>query len=175
MVIKKGVMMKKVFLCGLFLFAFISPVFAGPELVRVDNPEVGKPAVDFTLPSLKVGENNFTQLRDNQSAIIFFWATWCPHCRTALKTINGKMKELEADGVKIVLVDVGEKKNLVKKYMDKGKLPMDVLLDEKTTLSQTYGVMGVPTFIYVNKNGVIADIKHSLVSDYKRVLEKGLN
>ena len=51
---------------------------------------IGKPAPDFTLDTLSAKQVNMTSYRSGKKAIIFFWATWCPHCRVQLKELNAR-------------------------------------------------------------------------------------
>lgn len=159
---------------GLFVLLFLNINAVDAQFLRMENPEIGTTVKDFTLGSTNGESVSFNTYRDGQPTIIFFWATWCPHCRTALSTISEKAEELEANGVKMMLIDVGETKQAVEAYMSKRNLKMNVFLDDKTVVAQVFGVMGVPSFIYVNQEGVIIDIKHQLVDDYQRVLNKEL-
>ena len=81
----------KVFLRGVVLLTalvLLTPSLARGQFLFFQNPNVGKAAPDFTLATLDGDEVNMTQYREGKRAIIFFWATWCPHCRVALKELN---------------------------------------------------------------------------------------
>jgi hypothetical protein len=49
---------------------------------------------------------------------------------------------------------------------------MDVFLDEDSAVSEEYGLIGVPTFYFVDVNGIVADVMHSLPKDLEAVFTK---
>ena len=142
------------------------------QLFMMDNPNTGKSAPEFTLPTLSGRATALSAFREGKKAIIFFWATWCPHCRAALKELNERQKEFVNKDIRIVLVDVGEPAAVVKKYVEKYKVTLEVFLDEDEGESEKYDIIGVPTFFFVNKEGVIKEILHQLPENYDEILSK---
>jgi peroxiredoxin len=157
-----------VVLCGSILLA-ATPAHA--QFFRVfQNPLIGKQAPDFKLATLKSGEVSMTDFREGKSAIIFFWATWCPHCRTQLKELDKKKEELSRKGIKIILVDLQEPVRQVASYMEKNKLDLEVFLDKDQSVAEQYAIIGVPTFYFLNKDGIIRAIEHEIPSNYEEIL-----
>lgn len=141
---------------------FFSPATASAQFFYMENEDIGREVPDFTLKVLSGEEVNLTAFREGKKAIIFFWATWCPHCRVALGELNKQREEIEENNVKIVLVDIGEKEPIVSAYMEKNDISMEVFLDEDSKVAETYGLIGVPTFYFIDEDGTIKDVKHSL-------------
>ena len=155
-----------------FMFAFMGAPLASAQMSFFEflhNQQIGKAAPDFTLKNLKGEDTNMTKMRDGKNAIIFFWATWCPHCRVALKGLNRDHLEIEQKGIRIILVDVGEESEEVITHARNNQLAMDVLLDSDNSVSEKYGVVGVPTFIFVSQDGKIRGVEHSLPRDYEKL------
>jgi len=48
------------------------------------------------------------QQRNSKRVVFVFYATWCVPCREGIARISGNAAELEASGVLIVLINVGE-------------------------------------------------------------------
>jgi peroxiredoxin len=130
----------------------------------------GESAPDFTLSTLTKDNITMSVYRGGEPAILFFWATWCPHCRSALEELNAKASQIQQQGIKIILVDVGEPKDQVRSYMVERKLTLDVFLDEDSSVSSRYSLVGVPTFFLINKEGVVKSVKHELSGDYLKSL-----
>jgi len=104
----------------------------------IHNPLVGQLAPDFTLEMTSGQEVSMAQYRSDQPAMIFFWATWCPHCRKQLMELTQNRQVIEANGIKIILVDVGESLQKVLEYTDANNISFDVFLDESTETAGKY-------------------------------------
>lgn len=141
-------------------------------LFMMEEDLTGQTAPDFTLNTTKETNVNFTRYRNGQNAVIFFWATWCPHCREQLKDLNVKRELLAKDNLKLVIVNLGESKKQVEKYLKKNNIDLDVFLDEKGDLESKYQIIGVPTFFFINEEGKVTAVSHSFPDDYQGFLKK---
>ena len=133
----------------------------------INQTLIGKPATDFTLNTLKDKNVNMTKYRGGKKAIIFVWATWCPHCREELQRLSTLEQELTSKGIRIILVNLGEDKATVQNYIDRRHLPFDVFIDEEQSLEGPYQLVGVPTLFFLDENGVIKYVDHALPDDYE--------
>ncbi len=61
--------------------------------------------------------------------------------------------EFKNDGFIILAVDIQEKKNIVKKYADKEKLPFPVLLDRDGKVARIYGIRSHPDHFLIDRGG----------------------
>ena len=154
-------------LCGLLMTAVASLSFAMGNPGFINETLVGKPAADFTLNTLKEKNVNMTKYRGGQKAILFFWATWCPHCRVELKRLNELHDEIAAKGIKIILVSLGESKETVQEFILRNRYPFDVFIDEEQSLENAYQVVGVPTVVFVDEKGAVTYVDHALPDDYQ--------
>ena len=154
-------------LCGVFFIQSSSAQF-----LAFENPLIGKPAPDFTLKVAGGKKTNFTKYRDGDTAIVFFWATWCPHCRVQLLEMDAEFEMFEKKNIKLAYVDLGEKEMIVARYMKKKGVQAPIFLDTKSTLEDTYQIMGVPTFFFVNTDGIVTAVKHSLPENFEAFLNK---
>ncbi len=134
----------------------------------MENPLIGQEAPDFTLESLSGEKINFKEYRGDKKAIIFFWATWCPHCRKQIKALKEAGPVIQKKGIRMLLVDEGEKPAVVKDFLRSRPLVFPVLLDTQSKLSDVYNVIGLPTFVFVDEKGMVAQITHSLPDDYEK-------
>jgi peroxiredoxin len=162
----------KVFVRLLVCFMLILGVFGSSQamgqLFMFENPLVGEKAPDFSLKTVEGKDVNLNQLRQGQNTIVFFWATWCPHCREQLDLLSGAPgEEIEKKGTKIVLVDIGEPAAEVSSYIKKNNVRFDVLLDEQEKVSEQYHLIGVPTFVFINKDGIVQAVEHAIPEKYE--------
>ena len=138
--------------------------------VCVCPPSIGK-APNFNLKDLN-GENVELSDFEGKGVILFFWATWCARCRGHMPELNEAYKRLKEEGIELVSIAVGDTAKKVKRYMRKNKIDFPVLTDTKEGVSQSYVVVGVPTFIVIDQAGYIQFQNHFWPRDYQKYLCK---
>ena len=165
---------KKWFVAVIFFLGvqILSLAYARGQLILPSNSSTSKQAPDHALKTLSGQTMTLTQFRQGQKAVIFFWATWCPHCREQLPALMQEVPTMANKGIKMILVDVGEDASQVQQYATKNQITTEIFLDEDSSLSEQYGVLGVPTFFFVNQNGVIKGMEHSLPMDYEKIVSQ---
>ena len=132
-----------------FAFMFLSVPFAHAK----DSND--RTAGNFKLFSLSNKEYSLSSYKGKQPVILFFWTTWCPFCQAEIKKISGRTQELAGAGIEMLTINIGESKDKVMRFMIDRKINLTALLDEDTAVSNSYGVLGVPTFFLVDKEGEI--------------------
>jgi peroxiredoxin len=104
--------------------------------------------------------------------MLFFWTTWCPYCRVELKKLNQQYPLMVQEGIAIFGVNVSEPEYKVQRFFQGYQLNFKILLDKAGLLADKYGLMGVPTFIFLDKAGQETYRANSLPDDYKGLLFK---
>jgi len=132
---------------------------------------VGKKAPDFTLERISGQSASLSEMIGGKRSVLFFFATWCPHCRVQLKEIAAKKAELEKNGVVLVLVDIGEPKAKVAEFLKGYGIDNDAFIDEDSFVSETYQVLGVPTFIFIGAEGKVRFVEYGLPDNYEEILK----
>jgi peroxiredoxin len=102
--------------------------------------------------------------------ILFFWTTWCPYCRKELKKLNQQGSQLTKEGIVILGINVSESEYRVKRFFEGYQLNFKILLDKSGILADQYNLLGVPTFILLNKAGQVISRGNSLPDNYKSLL-----
>ncbi|MFA5088525.1 MAG: TlpA disulfide reductase family protein [Candidatus Omnitrophota bacterium] len=162
----------------LFIFSFLIVFFTCPAVVSGQflflprKSLVGELAPDFTLGTLTHETGNMTEYRKGKKAIIFFWATWCPHCREQLKELNQAKAEIAGKNIQIIVVDIGEKEQVIRRFVERDNIQLEVFLDRDSKVSDSYGVVGVPSFFFVNEAGVVQAIEHYLPERYEEIFSQ---
>ncbi|MBU2540500.1 MAG: TlpA family protein disulfide reductase [Candidatus Omnitrophica bacterium] len=117
-------------------------------------------APDFTLGDMNGQDFTLSDFKGKQKVLLFFWATWCFHCRQALKEINQKKSDY-----KIVTINIGEPKDRVKEFLAKNNYDVYTLLDEKNKVAFSYFIFAVPTFVLIDKDLTIEYMDHVFPPD----------
>ena len=92
--------------------------------------------------------------------------------KSNIDVLSKNKGDIEKKGIKIAPVDVGEKESIVNKYLEKNNIEFSVFLDEKSEVSEDYGLIGVPTFYFINEDGIVTDVQHSLPEDLEKAFSK---
>ena len=131
---------------------------------RLQPPRPGAPATDFTLPDLKGDDVSLSDLR-GRAVMISFWATWCGPCRIELPHIVEVYEEYRDQGFDVLAVNVREDPSRVSKYVEEAGLSFTVLLDTRGQVSKRYFVRGIPTNVFVDREGIVRAVHVGAMSE----------
>ncbi|NTV29401.1 MAG: redoxin domain-containing protein [Candidatus Omnitrophica bacterium] len=136
-----------------------------------DNQLNGKKAPNFALGSIQGKKVSLDETIKGKKAILFFWATWCPHCSEQIQELSSHKAELEKQGVVVLLIDTGEPANPVRRFAAYRRLEYDVLLDTEGSVSETYQVVGIPTLVFIGTDGIVRESLHMFPRKYMELLK----
>ncbi|HQY91825.1 redoxin domain-containing protein [Caldilinea sp.] len=120
------------------------------------QPAVGRPAPDFTLPTLDGGEFRLSDYR-GKPVVLNFWATWCGPCQRELPAIE-RAAEHYRDVVVFAAVDQAETQQRVQEFVDEMGLTVIVPMDGEQVVGERYDVLGLPTTFFIDENGIIRSV-----------------
>jgi thiol-disulfide isomerase/thioredoxin len=144
-------------LTAFFIYRGWSGRPAGKARVGSGGTGAGSPAASFTLPDLSGAAVSLESFRGKKGVLLDFWATWCPPCRASLPAIAG-LKQKYADKVEVLSLNQGETVNKVTGFLSSQGLNLRVLLDSEGAVARAYGVRGIPTFVVIDREGVIKGV-----------------
>lgn len=124
-------------------------------------------AADFTLQDINQDMFSLSSLQGKKPVLLFFWTTWCPFCQKELQVLNDMYPKLYKDGLEVWSVDVGEMPDKVRDHISGMRLSYRVLLDKDTAVSNSFKLVGVPTYVLVDKDGQVVFQDNFLPTDYK--------
>ena len=109
-----------------------------------ENIFVGEKAPPVIL--FKLEQNKYFRSKDllgEKNQIFSFFATWCVPCAKEIPKLTDMSKEL-GDDFQFVLVDVKEKRDLVKKHVDKKGISLQVILDKYGKVFERFDGVALP-------------------------------
>lgn len=163
--------MKKIFLSIIFLLFIHNLLFGFEQLKPKVKPKADELAVGFNLLDLNGNKVSLSDFK-GKPVILFFWTTRCPYCRKDLKTLNDIHPRLAEDGRELLTIDVGEPNSRVKNFVERESLNFKVLLDMDAEVAYSYDVLGVPTYVFVDKDRHIVFKGHYFSQDkYKDLIK----
>ena len=115
------------------------------------------PLQDFELVNLEGNAVKLSDFRDRW-VVLNFWATWCPPCRQEMPLLEEVSKELSPELV-VLGVNSMEADNEVRSFVETNNLSFMILFDGDGRVEQQYLIHGLPTTLFIDKNGVLK-IRH---------------
>ena len=130
----------------------------------------GPAKLDFTLKDMYGRDVKLSDYR-GKVVLLNFWATWCPPCRAENPDIEEVYNEhKDIDGLVLLAPAIGESRDTVAGYMERTDLHYPVGSDPTTQISANYRVLGIPTHIFVDREGIVRDMRVGAMS--KKTMEK---
>lgn len=135
------------------------PSAVGAPLSSSPGPREGFFAPDFTLDTLDEGRVTLSELRGN-IVIVNFWTTWCPPCRAETPALEASYKAYKDSGVIILGLNLTDQDSLneVEAFVQEFGLTYPILLDRDGTVGLMYQLNGLPTTLFINREGVIRTV-----------------
>lgn len=114
----------------------------------------GKPAPDFTLRSLRTGEEVSLASLKGQPVVLNFWASWCGPCITEHPVLEWGAQEFGRDArfLGVVFEDTDEN---ARAFLRKHGESFTQLVDPRSRIAVDFGVAGVPETYFIDANGII--------------------
>ena len=141
----------------LIIFIFLITNVVAEELPGIKNiviHKVPKTYDNVIFLDKKDQKININEYRGNL-LILNFWATWCEPCKEEMPSLDNLQANPEFNNLKIFAINVG-KENL-KKVNNFFKIlnikNFEPYFDAPISLAKIFSLRGVPTSIFINKNG----------------------
>lgn len=133
--------------------AVSAPLYSSP------SPREGFLAPDFTLDTLDGNQVTLSELR-GKILVINFWATWCPPCREETPALEKVYEQYKDSGMVILGVNLTDQDSVseVEFFVQEFKLTYPILLDRDGSVSALYQLKGLPTTLFVNREGIIRTV-----------------
>jgi cytochrome c biogenesis protein CcmG, thiol:disulfide interchange protein DsbE len=129
--------------------------------------------VEITLHDLDGEPVRLADLR-GQVVWINFWATWCPPCQEETPVLRDTYERYRDEGLSLVAVSVQETTvEDVRAYVELYDLHYTVGFDATSAVFHTYRGYGLPTQIFLDRQGIIRQVVLGPVTrtQVQRILE----
>jgi peroxiredoxin len=119
--------------------------------------EEGRLAPDFLLETLGGGEARLSDFR-GQPVVINFWARWCRPCRIEMPHLVQAYDRYRDDGLVIIGLNMQEGRAVIQPFVDDFGMEFPVLMDRTGRVGDVYRLLGLPTTIFIDRDGVIRSV-----------------
>ena len=119
----------------------------------------GSAAPDFTLKTLDGGQVSLSDLH-GRPVFINFWASWCAPCREEMPDIVEAYNRHRDAGLVVLAIDNTQLDVVedVRAFVREFQMPFPVLLDEEGAATKAFGVLGLPTSVFVDRDGIVRGV-----------------
>lgn len=118
--------------------------------------EPGQAAPDFTL---QFPDGKKARLSDwqGQPVVLNFWASWCAPCKEEMPEFVAAAERYQEDGLVVVGINAGESASQAAPFMQQYGITFPVGLDERGDVQQLYNVRGLPTTVFIDREGRVTE------------------
>jgi peroxiredoxin len=121
----------------------------------------GTEELDFTLESASGGSLSLGRLRGETPVLLVFWATWCVTCKADVPAINDIQSRMSGR-LQVLAIDFMESREKVQAFMKARNITYPVLLDVNGKVARKFRVVGIPTYVLMDKGGKIVFFGNAL-------------
>lgn len=114
---------------------------------------IGKQAPDGIVLALD-GRSTRLAAYHGRALWLNFFATWCGPCRAEMPDIEIEYRRFHRDGLEVLGVDQQEDRARVAGFVKPFGLSFPLAIDQGS-LAQTYGVIAIPTSVFIDRSGVV--------------------
>ena len=120
-------------------------------------------APEFSLQTL---DGRTVKLSDYQGQVVLLntWATWCPPCRAEMPDLEAYYREHQADGFVVLAVNSQESADTVSAFLEDHDFTYPVLLDSDGVVMERYGIRGLPTSFFIDRDGNVHGVWNGQLS-----------
>jgi len=95
---------------------------------------------------------------EGEVVLLNVWATWCTPCRQEIPELQALHEEHGAEGLRVVGVTVDSRsaESQIHDFIDRFGMTYDVWWDPDQTAVSTFGAMGVPLTVLIDREGRVA-------------------
>ena len=132
-------------------------------------------APDFSLPlaAPQTASITLSELNREHPVLLVFWATWCPACIEEIPTLNAWHRQFSSEGLKILGINVQEPRQQVLKFIrEDHAMDYPIALDEEGKTADQFGLVGLPSAVFLAKGGKILYYGFSLPPNMEQLLSR---
>jgi len=124
------------------------------EFSSKSSLEAKEPVPNFTLSTIDGKDFHFSDYK-GKPILINFFASWCLPCREEMPVLEKIVREYGPKGVVFLGIAVDDTEEKMKDFIAKYGVTFPVGLDKTAAIQKSFGIYGIPTTYFIDKQGVI--------------------
>ena len=142
---------------GLVLTACMAGPSTADDLfsrLKLSRAGAGTAVPSFELSTVDGKTIEFSQLR-GKVVVLNFWATWCGPCKEEMPALDRLSRQFNPRDVAVLTITTDHERTGIQQFMTQFHSTLPVLLDEQRDVSLAFMVRGLPTTVFISKNGTV--------------------
>jgi len=111
-------------------------------------------APDFSFVAKENERISNTTLR-GKVVLLDFWGTWCPPCRESIPTVKNVKKKFANKGFELVGISSDDDEDVWRTFVESKQMDWHEYIDLSGDVLQAFNIDSYPTYIVLDKDGVI--------------------
>ena len=141
-----------IFLTGSIVFALLA-IFSTSSLMAAQ--QMSKPSPDCAFTTLDGVPIQSLHAFQGEVVYVDFWASWCPPCVKSFPFLNQLEHEFKAQGLRVIGVNLDEKKADAQEFLDKNPVEFDIVADQTKQCAKDFEVIAMPSSYLIDRQGNI--------------------
>ena len=141
----------------LFIYLLFPSITSADQKLDIKNLKIHKEPKKVNNIIFKNFDDITISLNDfkGKLVVINFWATWCAPCREEMPSLDILQSNKNFEDLIVLPINVGkENKEKAKKFFNDLKIKnLKLYYDDSVKLANTFSLIGLPTTIFIDKDG----------------------
>ena len=141
----------------LIIFIFLITNVLADDLPGIKNIVIHKVPKTYDNVIFLDKKDQKTNINDFKGNLLIlnFWATWCEPCKEEMPSLDNLQVNPELNNLKIFAINIGKEnsKKVNNFFKNLNIKNFEPYFDVPLTLAKIFSLRGVPTSIFINKNG----------------------
>jgi len=150
------------FLCALLMGSLLLIPGCGGN--TTDPKTAMEAAPDFNITLFEGGDFQLSAQK-GKVVVINFFASWCVSCGEETPHIEKVSREYTPQTVVFLAIAVDDTEKKAKEFLKKTGLTIPAGLDRTGKIKDAYGLYGMPTTFFIDKNGKISYLHAGVVTE----------
>ena len=141
----------------LFIYLLFPSITSADQKLDIKNLKIHKEPKKVNDIMFKNSEDTTIFLDDfkGKLVVINFWATWCAPCREEMPSLDILQSNKNFQDLIVLPINVGkENKEKAKRFFNDLQIKnLKLYYDDSVKLANTFSLIGLPTTIFIDKDG----------------------
>ena len=129
----------------------------------VEPPAVGKAPTGFTGLSYS-GQTIALAGYAGKPLWLTFGASWCRDCRVEAADLEATYEKYRSQGLNVLAVFINDPPSDIAGFAKRAGLTFPIVADQGAKIGGAYRLVGIPTHIFIGRDGLIREIKIGALS-----------